>query len=124
MIKSKNSKGGTLLQQLWFERASKTLKHLEHFANLMDQFEYMGEMAYRLQNDCLAQMKKSTKEEKNEKIRVKKTALVGQLRSFLEIYQTVTIKDYDFWDFKNGPKFSLFVEKFENEAQSLEHRCT
>jgi len=82
----------------------------------MDQFEYMGEMAYRLQTDCLVQIKKSAKEESNEKKRMKKTALVQELRSFLEIYQTFSIKEYDFWDFKQGLKFSLFVEKFENEA--------
>ena len=57
----------------------------------MDQFEYMGEMAYRMQNDCVVQMRKSAKEEGNDKIRVKKTAIVGELRSFLEIYQTVSI---------------------------------
>ena len=84
----------------------------------------MGEMAHRLHTDCLAQLKRSTKEESNEKIRLKKSGLVQELKSFLELYQTFTIKEYDFWDFKQGPKFSLFVDKFEREAQSLEHRCT
>jgi hypothetical protein len=60
----------------------------------------MGDMAYRLQNDCLAQMKRSFKDERNEKIRVKKSAVIQDIRSFLEIYQTVSIKEYDFWDFK------------------------
>jgi hypothetical protein len=82
----------------------------------MEQFEYMGEMAYRLQNDCLAMLKKSLKEEKNENVRHKKQAVVHELRSFLELYQTYHIKDYDYWEFKQGPKFSLFVEKFESEA--------
>ena len=40
------------------------------------------------------------KDERNEKIRVKKSAVIQDIRSFLEIYQTVSIKEYDFWDFK------------------------
>jgi hypothetical protein len=66
----------------------------------MDQFEYMGEMAFRLNSDCLVQIKKSLKEEKIDKIRLKKSSLVQEIKSFLEIYQTFSIKEYDFWDFK------------------------
>ncbi len=82
----------------------------------MDQFEYMGEMACRLGSDSIVQLKKSLKEEKIDKIRLKKSSLVQEIKSFLELYQTFSIKEYDFWDFKQGPKFSLFVEKFEKEA--------
>ena len=38
------------------------------------------------------------------------------------MYQSVSIQDYDYWDYKNGPVFSLFVDKFEKEAQDLDAR--
>ena len=39
----------------------------------------------------------------------------------MELYQTYNITDYDYWDAKNGPRFSLFVDKFEKDAQRLEN---
>jgi hypothetical protein len=45
------------------------MKHLGHFELLIDQFEYMGDLANRLATDSLPSMKKSLKEEKNEKAR-------------------------------------------------------
>lgn len=52
LLKSK-SKGPSLLQQLWFERAEKTMKHLRHFELLIDHFEYMGDLSNRLSTDSL-----------------------------------------------------------------------
>jgi hypothetical protein len=57
-------------------------------------------------------------------VREKKHALVQQLKSFLELYQTFSITDYDIWDHVNGPRFGLFVDKFEKEAQALEVRAS
>jgi hypothetical protein len=42
------------------------------------------------------------------------------LKSFLELYQSFSIKEYDYWEAKNAPMFSLFVEKFETKSQELE----
>lgn len=123
LLKSK-TKGGSLLQQLWFERAEKTMKHLSHFESLMDHFEYMGELANRLSTDSLPQLKKSMKEEKNDKLRRQKQQLVQEMKSFLELYQTYNITEYDYWDYRHSAMFSLFVEKFEHQGQSLEIRCS
>ena len=46
------------------------------------------------------------------------------MKAFLELYQTYSIKDYDYWDSKNAPTFSLFVEKFETKAQELEGKAS
>lgn len=123
LLKSK-TKGNSLLQQLWFERAEKTMKHLNHFELLMDQFEYMGDLANRLSTDSLPSLKKSLKDEKNDKLRRQKQQLVLEMKSFLELYQTYNIKDYDYWDHNHSPMFSLFVDKFEQQGQSLEIRCS
>ena len=46
------------------------------------------------------------------------------MRQFLELYQTYTIQEYDYWDHKNAPMFSLFVAKFEEKAQVLENKAS
>lgn len=46
------------------------------------------------------------------------------MKSFLELYQSYSIKDYDYWDAKNAPMFSLFVDKFETKAQELEKKAS
>ncbi len=82
----------------------------------------MGDLANRLQTDSLPQLKKSMKEEKNEKIRKQKSKLIQDMKSFLELYQTYNITEYDFWDYVHCSMFSLFVEKFEHQGQQLEIR--
>ena len=54
---------------MWFERADKVLKHLQHFALLLDSFKYMGEMSNKLNSESILSLKKSFKEESNEKIK-------------------------------------------------------
>jgi len=54
----------------------------------------------------------------------KKYQLIQKIKTFLELYQSYQIRDYDYWDQKNGPTFALFVDKFENESQSLELRAS
>ena len=126
MMKSSGGKSlsSNLLQQLWFERAERTMRHFEHFGHLMDHFEYMGQVAQRLHAETTPNLKRSFKEEKNEKIKAKKYALIQEIKKFLELYQTYTIRDYDFWDYKNGPMFALFVEKFEKEERKLEWQAS
>ena len=60
MIKSRTQK--TLVQQMWFERAEKTLRQVNHFGMLIEQLEYMGEVANRLTCDSIPNIKKSIKE--------------------------------------------------------------
>lgn len=84
----------------------------------------MGDLANRLQTDSLPQLKKSMKEEKNEKIRKQKSKLIQDMKSFLELYQTYNITEYDFWNYVHCSMFSLFVEKFEHQGQQLEIRCS
>ena len=92
------------------------MAQLRHLLLLIDQFEYMGEVAHRLSDDTTPQMKKSFKSERDPKIKEKKYQAVQDIKKFLELYQTYNIKDYDYWDHQNAPVFSLFVDKFETEA--------
>ena len=69
-------------------------------------------------------MKKSFKEEKNEKLKTKKYACIQDIKKFLELYQSYSIKDYDYWDYKQSVMFSLFVEKFEKEGNALEYKSS
>ena len=91
---------------------------------LIEQFEYMAEMANRLSRESLPHLKKSFKEDTNQMAKNKKYALIQQIKSFLELYQTYSIQEYDYWTHKNQQTFALFVEKFEKEAQSLEVRSS
>ena len=96
------------------------MRHFEHFGQLMDSFQYMADVANRFHSDTTPNLKRSFKEEKNEKIKAKKYALIQEIKKFLELYQTYTIRDYDYWDYKNGHTFALFIEKFENDERKLE----
>lgn len=85
LLKSK-SFSSNLLQQLWFERAEKTMKHVDHFGHLLESFQYMGDVANRLHSDTTPNLKRSFKEEKNETIKAKKYALIQEIKKFLELY--------------------------------------
>lgn len=124
LLKSRSSGSKSLLQTLWFERAQRTLSHINHFQLLLDQFEFMCQMSYNLQHDSTPSLKKSFKEEKVDKVKQKKYGLVQEIKKFLELYQTYSIKDYDYWDYKNATMFSLFVEKFEKESTHMEMRAS
>ena len=101
---------------MWFERAEKVMKHLKHFSLLLDSFKYMGEMANKLNSETTPNLKKSFKEEKSEKIKSKKYELIQEIKKFLELYQTYSLmKEYDYWDHKNSPMYSLYFEKFEKQ---------
>lgn len=81
-------------------------------------------MSYNLHHDSTPSLKKSFKEEKVDKVKAKKYALVQEIKKFLELYQTYSINDYDYWDYKNASMFSLFVDKFEKESTTLEMRAS
>lgn len=42
----------------------------------------------------------------------------------MELYQSFSIKEYDYWEAKNAPMFSLFVEKFETKSQELDSKAS
>lgn len=48
LIKSRTQKQNSLLTQLWFERAAKTIEQLNHLGLLIDQFEFMADVSFRL----------------------------------------------------------------------------
>ena len=124
MIKSSKALSSNLLQQLWFERAERTLKHLEHFSQLLESCQYMGDVAQRLHAETTPNLKRSFKEERNDKIKAKKYALIQEIKKFLELYQTYAIREYDYWDYKTGHTFALYIEKFEAEERSLDLRAS
>lgn len=97
------------------------MKQLQHQAYLIDHFEYMGDIANNLGNEQLPALKKSFKEERVDTVKQRKYKTMQEIKSFMELYQTYTITEYDYWDAKNGPRFSLFVDKFEKDAQRLEN---
>ena len=84
----------------------------------------MGDVANRLATESTPSLKKSFKEEKNEQLKTKKYACIQDIKKFLELYQTTSIKDYDYWDYKNSPVFSLYVDKFEKDAQRLDGKSS
>ena len=69
MIKSRTQKSKSLIQQLWFERAEKVMSQLRHLGLLIDQFEYMGEIANKLSQETTSEMKKSFKEERDQALK-------------------------------------------------------
>ena len=92
------------------------MKHLDHFEKLMETFEFIGDICHRLHSDSIEVLKKSFKQESDKVKKDKKYQMIQKIKAFLELYQTYHIKDYDYWEFKNSPTFSLFVEKFEKES--------
>ena len=53
-----------------------------------------------------------------------KICLYLRYQKVLELYQSYSIKDYDYWDYKQSVMFSLFVEKFEKEGNALEYKAS
>lgn len=43
------------------------------------------------------------------------------MKSLLELYSSYKL-DYDYYDYKNGLTFSLFVENFETKVQIIEEK--
>jgi len=84
----------------------------------------MTDMTNRLGRENYDILKKSIKEDKTQGLvmKQKKQAMLTEIKGFIEIYQTYTINDYDYWNYKDAPMFSLFVEKFEKKAQDLDGR--
>lgn len=101
MIKSRTQKQGSLLQTLWQERANRTLAQLNHLSLLIDHFEFMYEVADRLNNETVPGLKKSYKEDTSDSSRKEKHKHGMDCKQFLELYQTFTIQDYDYWEYKN-----------------------
>lgn len=84
----------------------------------------MSEVADRIHNDTIPSLKTSIKEETQEAIKKEKQSHVQACTSFLELYQTYTIQEYDYWEYKNAPMFSLFIDKFSSQAEQLEKKSS
>jgi ribosomal protein L10 len=84
----------------------------------------MTDMTNRLVSENMTALRKSIKEEKSQGLvmKQKKQAMITEIKGFIELYQTFTINEYDYWNYKDAPMFSLFVEKFEKKAQDLDGR--
>ena len=100
LIESKNK--SSLVQQLWFARAKKILKQIDHLHGLFEFFEFCTIIAQRF-SEYLKQPHGNKYE----------------LRSFLERYQSLQ-PSYDFWQNENKVEVEIFIEKFEVEATGLE----
>lgn len=71
---------------MWFERADKIMKSLHHFSLLLDSFKYMGQIVNKLNFETVPTIKKSFKEEKNEKIKKNKYNCIQEIKNFIELY--------------------------------------
>ena len=103
LIKSKSQKPNALLTQLWFERAEKVMKQLDHLGRLLEFFSYVAQISFRFYREYVPQLK----EETDKKAKLKKTQLIKDMRQFLELYQTYQ-PDYDYFDHKHSQTFFLF----------------
>jgi hypothetical protein len=88
------------VHQLWVERAAKIIRQATHIGNLIEHFEFMGDIAFRLTDETLPSLKKSMNENKQEK-----SELINEIKQFVELYQTYTITDYDYWNYENASIF-------------------
>ena len=79
----------------------------------------MGDIAFRLTDETLPSLKKSMTVDKQEK-----SELINEIKQFVELYQTYTITDYDYWKYENASIFSLFMDKFTSRSQELENRAS
>lgn len=81
----------------------------------------MADMSNRL-NENYHSLRKSCKENSDQTLMMKqkKQAMGKEIKAFLELYQSYSITEYDYWEYKDAPMFSLFVEKFEKKAQELD----
>jgi hypothetical protein len=50
------------VHQLWVERAAKIIRQATHIGNLIEHFEFMGDIAFRLTDETLPSLKKSMNE--------------------------------------------------------------
>jgi hypothetical protein len=46
-------------------------------------------------------------------------SVIREVTAFLELYSTYQ-PEYDYYDYKNGHMFTLFIENFEAKAQKVE----
>lgn len=92
---------------LWFERAQKVLSCLDHLYKLLDFFSYVSLISHRFTNDYLEML--------TERKSPQAYQLCRDLKGMLELYSTYQL-EYDYFDFKNGHTFGLFVENLESKA--------
>lgn len=92
---------------MWFERAQKVLNTLDHFYKLLEFFSYISLLSYRFTNDYLPMLADSKSGKAAQASR--------DLKGMLELYSSYQL-EYDYFDYKNGHTFSLFVENLESKA--------
>jgi 3-dehydroquinate dehydratase len=86
---------------LWFERAEKVLKQLDHLALLIEFLEYVATISHRFHQEYIPMLKDSSEGG------VRKVKLIKEMRAMMELYSAYQI-DYDYFDHNNKEKFSLF----------------
>ncbi len=112
MIKSKNQTAGSaLITQLWFDRANKVLASLDHTSRLLDFFGYIALISYRFTQDYPPLLKNAGAS----------NALSREMKALLELYSSYQL-NYDYYDYKNGSTFSLFVENLDVKVQKIEEK--
>lgn len=100
-----------MITHLWFERAQKVMSSLDHTSRLLDFFSYISLISYRFTQDYTPLLKNAGAS----------SSLIREMKGTLELYSSYHL-DYDYFDFKNGPTFSLFVENLEHKVQAIEDK--
>lgn len=71
---------------------------------IFDFLSYSSMISYRFTQDYIPALK----EEKDKLLKLKKNALIKEMRSLIELYSTYQL-DYDYFDYKNQTTFSFFI---------------
>jgi hypothetical protein len=75
---------------------------------LLDFFSYVALISHRFTHDYLPLLGSNQN-------------LIREIKALLELYSSYQL-DYDYFDYKHGSTFSLFVENLEHKAQSIEDK--
>lgn len=98
---------------MWVERAEKILRKAEWIPKVVQFMEHVSLISKRFSEDYSEQLRK------HAQVNLEAAKVRKEFFGMLELFETHQ-PDYDIWDFKNEHAFSIFIENFEQKAESLE----
>eukprot|EP00350_Pseudokeronopsis_sp_OXSARD2_P004398 CAMPEP_0170546600 /NCGR_PEP_ID=MMETSP0211-20121228/4952_1 /TAXON_ID=311385 /ORGANISM="Pseudokeronopsis sp., Strain OXSARD2" /LENGTH=139 /DNA_ID=CAMNT_0010851151 /DNA_START=1278 /DNA_END=1697 /DNA_ORIENTATION=+ len=116
LIKQRNKASKPLIQYLWFERAEKVIKQLDHLMMLSEFLDYAALISSRFHNEYIPLLK----EKSASNVSKQRLTLAREMKGFLELYSTYQI-EYNYFNHLNLERFTLFKETFESKTMELEN---